>query len=472
MNVNGYDTCLCDTGFGAIDCSATTPTLPQIIPAFGAATPPQYTKKDPYGDANPLFDELAIATIWMEVAPDDLEFIMNPANAQTKDYKKASFTFFNGNMSTVVSNITTGLRIKGGASRQFVKKSWKISFNQYADQTVYGMKKLLLKSASMNPDLVRERISRDLIYSMGAAVERMSYANLYINGLFRGLYIEMDDIDNTFLKSRFGSNNGGLWKITLSQMQPTLMWQGPSCDNYSIPVQYQPENDYAESNCQVLVHLIDVLNNAPDSTFEHDVQQIFDVQYYLRTLVVEVLSGNWDGGSYDGNNYYLYYDTSTTPALFKYIRQDLDMSWGSNSLFTLLGNMSVDLRTGDIFSYGTKVFGRFLTKRILNTPSFRQTYVSYMSALLDTYLNLDPSSAFMQRMNLMHDSVTSSIQQDYWHRLDLQMSFKEFQTNIHDLPVTRPLYLINGTQYTYEYASVLLDWAQDRIATATSQINP
>ena len=246
---------------------------------------------------------------------------MNPYNAQTKEYKKATFQYYNGNIS--VAPMTIGLRIKGGASRNFIKKSWKISFNEFVSkQKLFQQKKLLLKAGSMEGTYVRERISRDLIYSMGAATERMVYSNLYINGEYRGLFIQMDAIDDVFLNSRFGNSDGGLWKVGAAFL-PTLIWQGPDCANYSIPTEYQPNTDFATNNCQVLVHLIDVLNNAPNATFETDVQQIFDVPYFLRTLVVEVLTGNWDGGTYDGNNYYLYYDVSTTPALFKYIRQGI-----------------------------------------------------------------------------------------------------------------------------------------------------
>lgn len=470
IQVSGYDTCLCQAGYGGFDCSAKTPLLPAIAPAFGPSEPSQYTSNDKYGNNNPLFNEATIATIWLEVSQSDLEWMMNAVNAQAKQYLPANFTFFNGN--TTIATTLVGLRIKGGASRGFIKKSWKISFDQYDDnQSFYQQKKLLLKATSMTPDFVRERTSRDLIYSMGAATQRMVYTNVFINGVYRGLFVQMDDFDQTFLKSRFGNSKGGLWKCGLKSAMPTLLWQGPDCANYS-SVQYRPENTFAETNCSVLVHFIDVLNNAPDDEFETAIQQVFDVPYYLRTLTVEILTSNWDGGSWDGNNYYLYYDPSTTPPLFKYMRQDLDMSIGCVSDISLIWpDFDLALRVGDIFKYGTQTYGKVLTTRILSTPSFQQLLTSYMSQLMNSYYQLfDEQSPYFQRVKLMHASVAPFIQMDYWHRLDMGMNYEVFNTNIQQADINRPVMLPNTTSYSMSYCYEMLPYAQDRYSSALKQI--
>tara|TARA_R110002050_G_scaffold154997_2_gene282981 strand:- start:831 stop:1025 length:195 start_codon:yes stop_codon:yes gene_type:complete len=51
----------------------------------------------------------------------------------------------------------------------------------------------------------------------------------------------------------------------------------------------------AEESFLPLLNFIEVLNLTPDDQFEDAIQQVFDVEFFLRTLVVEVLTGNWDG---------------------------------------------------------------------------------------------------------------------------------------------------------------------------------
>ena len=48
---------------------------------------------------------------------------------------------------------------------------------------------------------------------------------------------------------------------------------------------------------------------------------VFNVDLFLRTLVMEVVTGNWDGIA-NGNNMYFYQDPAT--GLWNYLRHDYD----------------------------------------------------------------------------------------------------------------------------------------------------
>ena len=47
----------------------------------------------------------------------------------SKEYKNATFTFYNGHVLEQLDNV--GFRIKGGITRNFFKKTFKISFNKF-----------------------------------------------------------------------------------------------------------------------------------------------------------------------------------------------------------------------------------------------------------------------------------------------------------------------------------------------------
>ena len=290
-NVLGYDACICPSGWSSIDCTA---NFTQSIPPIPQLTKfPQYSDRDALGDHNPVYDTDSLATIWIQMNQSDLSELMNPVNIEESDYKPCRMTFLNAIISQ--SFPSAGIRLKGYASRSFFKKSFKLSIAEFQNSTndqkisFYDQNTFVLKAAQMVPCFLRERLTRNLFYSTGVPVQRMSYAVLYINGLFRGVYVLMESINNGFLKSRFGSSNGALWKCAPGA---TLVWNGSSCDNYSV-TSYEPKTTLAEKNCTPLVKLIDVVSNAPDEQFPTMISQIFDVDLFFRAFVVEVLTGNW-----------------------------------------------------------------------------------------------------------------------------------------------------------------------------------
>lgn len=53
----------------------------------------------------------------------------------------------------------------------------------------------------MDPSATREKLCIGLLYSMNAVVQRGSYAEVYINDQFMGMYIMLEDIGNQVLST-------------------------------------------------------------------------------------------------------------------------------------------------------------------------------------------------------------------------------------------------------------------------------
>ena len=188
------DTCVCDDGYATNDCSSKMKELPEIPNLMNVD---QYSSWDDYGDDHPIFNESAIAQIYITLDPKDLSDLILPSNQEAKEYKKADFSFYNGAVSERMEKV--GFRIKGGASRNFAKKSWKISFSHFEEDRKWAQqKKISLKSAAMDSLYVRERSSFAAIRAMGGPVQRSSYATLYINGQYWGVYVLLEEpgLDN------------------------------------------------------------------------------------------------------------------------------------------------------------------------------------------------------------------------------------------------------------------------------------
>ena len=411
----GIDSCVCENGFGLGDCSAEIASLPEIPSLLPY---PQYSDWDEYGNDSPIFNESAIAQVYLTISQEDLDFLTNPVNQDIREYKHANFSFYNGPVSQRFEDV--GMRIKGGASRAFSKKSWKISFNKFEKGRNWAQqKKIVLKDASMDSLYLRERATISALYSMGAPAQRASFAVVYVNKMFWGLYLLMEDPgSDEYLKSRFGNDGGSLWKC-----QGSLEYVSDDPDSYR-DQGYKPMNDNAEESFEPLANFIEVLNETPDSEFEQQIQTVMNVEFFLRTLAVEVATGNWDG-IYNANNYFLYYNTD---GLFYYYRYDLDLSLGSLDFFYGFSDRSI-WTWASTFPPGS---GQLLPDRILSVPSFQEIYASYLSKLLG-FVNVNFKGPFALRVNRMHQSIKEAVSMDAWHSLDQFMySEQDFKKNLFD----------------------------------------
>jgi len=453
----GLDTCVCAPGFSGrtceVDMSQGTPAVPQL-------TAHSQYEDDAYGDQHPLFNESAVARIYIELAPADLTFIMNATNQYSKEYLKASFRFENGAVSASYPEV--GFRAKGFASRSFMKKSFKVDLFKKNKQDVplFGQSKLAFKAMGMTPSFMREKLSQSMYDAMGAKIQRMSYAQFFVNGIHFGFYVMMEDPSEPFLQSRFGNSDGALYK---SQGDLRYYGSDPSIYqhmNFSGILAYKPRTPAAE-NYTALAHFITVLNLTPEKNFVEEIEKVFDTDLFLRAYAVSVLSGNWDG-IYNGNNYFLYLDPSD--GLFKFFRQDLDMSFGAGN------STKYNFNERNIWTWTTKpTVGRgfMLPTRILQQETYQRKFAYYINLLLSKYFSLtDASSLFKQRFDWMYQLVDQPLREDYFHHMDLAWSYDQARSNpFHTVVHVNPLNATQSSVYVgiEEYVKLRTDSAVQQL---------
>jgi spore coat protein CotH len=67
------------------------------------------------------------------------------------------------------------------------------------------------------------------------------------------------------------------------------------------------------------------LNKTSNEAFELEIQKIFDVDIFLRNLIVEICTLNLDGYSVNHNNYHMYQDIFTKK--WHFIPYDMDATF-------------------------------------------------------------------------------------------------------------------------------------------------
>lgn len=311
--------------------------------------------------------------------PDSMIALFDLANRWTDHSYPATFIY-----DQTDTLYQVGVRIKGNSSRNAKKLSVKISTDEFNNQEFQGLKTFNLNGNHNDPSVCREFLSTYVLGVNNVVAQRSNWVQLFINGNYHGLYNNAEQINKTFLESRFGNKNGNLYKCS---WPADLIWINNDQNTYKNIINPSPLNERAyelktnesQDDYSDLVHLIDVINNTSSSNFKTEIEAIFDVQAYLKTLAVEVLIGHWDNYFYNKNNYYLYFNTATSK--FVYIPYDMDntfgVQWGVS-----------DINNRNIHQWGNSNNTTApLTNKILAVTEFRKDYEQYIFDIISANFN-------------------------------------------------------------------------------------
>lgn len=221
---------------------------------------------------------------------------------------------------------TIGARFKGNSSFRVngVKKSFKLDFNEYADDVTFvGLKKLNLNNGALEPDMMREKLYLDFAGRFIPAM-RAVHTRLYVNGELWGLYIAVEQPDKTMMQNRFGDDeDGNLYEA--GESNATLAYLGSDPAAYTSL--YELKTNETANDTSDLIEFLDVLNNTATADLPARLEPICDVENMLWGLALDNLFANVDSYIGSASEYYLY-DRSDT-GQFVRIHWDLNESFGT-----------------------------------------------------------------------------------------------------------------------------------------------
>ncbi|MBB3697056.1 CotH kinase family protein [Flammeovirga yaeyamensis] len=324
----------------------------------------------------PLFPENEVNRVDITMDPADLAFLLAPGNEENREYKYCIFEFSNSQLTDSLHNV--GIRLRGNTSRYAPKKSFKISFNKFIKgRQFHGEKKFNLRAEHNDPTHSREKSLLKFFIEEDIPSARSSHVALYINGNYHGVYLNTEQIDDLFLISRFGDDDGKLYKGNYGAdltNDPNLYMND---DIYEIE-----EGDEADRN--ELAAFLDSINILNGEAFSAYIERNFDVETYIKTLAIEHLSGHWDNYSYNKNNFLIYWDESKN--LWTYLPYDLDNTYG-------IDWVGEDWGIRDLNDWIHPDQARPLAQKILDQPGYRNEYNEYLLSFIDKTFNnthLDP----------------------------------------------------------------------------------
>lgn len=341
------------------------------------------------------FDVSRVEEIYIDIAEADwLEML---ENALDKKNYSASVTY----KGVVLENIA--IRTKGHSSLEpvYSSGSTRFSFKLDIDKYVKGQKLLGLKKFSLNnnfsdPSYMRDHLSFELMRSLDLPAPRTSYANLYVNGVLRGLYLLVEQVDSEFLYRNFENSEGDLYKMdreSAADAGNDLLWIDDDISSYGAA---ELKTNKKSSNNNAFITMLDVLNNGGD------IESVIAVDAVLRYLAVSTAVSNLD--SYQGTraqNYYLY----EVDGKFSVIPWDMNMSFGTFNIGC------TDKQVFDFFIDEPTVgamANRPLIDKLLNVSSFKNAYHNHLQSLIQNDLSLSSMEVTIEGIaNMIRDDVAS-----------------------------------------------------------------
>lgn len=357
--------------------------LPFVMPfiALGALVPSYH----------PLFADDEVQEIWITF--DDANFwSILEQNYGTETYLEATFQWNDYTFETV------GVRFKGASSyfgNRSSKKSFKIDFDEFVDfQNIDGIYKINLNCNVNDPSFIREAAAYEIATAAGIPCPRTSFAALYINGTYWGLYTLVEQYDKHFIEGRFGvGEDGNLWKGDEHGSLEFFGWDvSLYYDNYELKTN-ETSNDWSS-----LVELCYYLDNTETSQLPTVLSEVMDVNTGLLLLAVDNLLVNLD--SYAGRcvNYYLY--QADRDDRFVFGEWDMNESWGVYNSWQYSVAECQELELYWLNPDAGEV--RSLADALWSVDEYTEVYEGHLLRMLATDAN---PSVLIPRMEEMRDLI-------------------------------------------------------------------
>ncbi|MCP4592640.1 MAG: hypothetical protein GY842_18050, partial [bacterium] len=323
-----------------------------------------------YSDAgSTLFLDGEITFIYVTMAPADLLDCL--ADPHSDVYKVCSVRVVNSQIDETIADV--GIRPRGNTSRDSVKKSWKLKFNEFVPgREFHGLEKFNVNGEHNDIAITRSKLAWDLFKAMGVPSPRAHHVQLKINdGTYvEGMHINIEQIDDEFVDAWYENDEGNLYKCVYKGARADLRYVAPGTpetyQNLGGGLTYQEEINEDSPDYTDLANFIDFINNTDDPTFAAGIMARFSVDNFLRAMAVDVTIGQWDNYWYGANNYFLYHNQDTDR--FEYIPYDYDNTYGVDFF-------GIDWANRSYSGWGNGGFGSDggqlppLIDRILNIPA-------------------------------------------------------------------------------------------------------
>jgi spore coat protein CotH len=250
----------------------------------------------------------------------DVQLTMNARDLRTLRDHFTDNTYYPADLqwrNERVRNIA--VRSRGLGSRNGVKLGLRLDFNHYVSgQRFAGVSSLVLDNLWQDPSMIREAVAMAFIAHVGQPASRESFARVFINGEFEGVYAVVEEPGAGYLDYHLGGHDGVLFEY--HWLRPYHFEDlGSRLDDYEQVFERRThETDPPGPAYAPLMDMLRAINQPVDAAWRAEVERYVDLPQMIRYAAVEAFLAEDDGFTgYDGvNNFYVYRQPGTTRHMF------------------------------------------------------------------------------------------------------------------------------------------------------------
>ena len=280
---------------------------------------------------------------------------------------------------------TVSVRYKGNntymTSRDSLKRPLKLELNRgFKGRRLGGVTTLNLHNNVNDPGGMNEPLSYRLFRDAGVPAGRTAYAKVYLTvpgqytNHYVGVYSIVENVDNNYTRSRFGTKRGALFKPVTRQVFEDMG------DNWSAYQQaYVPKTPVFDHETKRVIEFSKLVSHASDREFAARLEEYLDLDEFARFMAVTVWLSNMDSILSMGQNFYVYLHPKTQQ--FQFLPWDFDHSFGQ---FPMAGSTD-DLEHLSILQpwSGQVLF----LERVFKVDKFKRLYLARMKEFSGTIFN-------------------------------------------------------------------------------------
>lgn len=248
-----------------------------------------------------LFDKSYVHTI--DIQHDDWDSFI--ASASEENYSSCTLVIDGESFENV------GIRAKGNNSLRLTEEnglerySLKVEFDQYVNASYYGLDKFSLDSSFQDNSYMKSWIAYDMMNFMDVPSPLCSYVWVTVNGEGWGLFLAIEEIEESFAVRNYGNEHGQLYKpdyksLNAENADVALRYTDDIFESYD-NIFRKAKFDITAEDKERLINSLKILSTG------ENLETAVNIDEVLRYFTVQVFVVNLD--SYlgkTGHNYFLY----------------------------------------------------------------------------------------------------------------------------------------------------------------------
>lgn len=301
-------------------------------------------------------------------------------------------------------------------SHKSVRFPFKIKVDKYiSDQTIYGLDEFVLNNNHLDPTAMKEFLSYELMDELGVPTPLHSYAALYINGEYFGLYLMVESVEDGFMYRNFGGGYGHLYRPSYSYDSKTKTYHYDGSrleyidDNISSYKGLFRKVVFDKTTDEDKKRLINSLKNIKE---KKNISQYVDLKNVLPYLAANAALPSTDTFT-NAKNYFLYEENGK----ISIIPWDYNLAFGTISYGD--ATAAVNARSD------THCSSHPLISSLFSNKEYKDEYLNYLKSAAENFLGEKFSQRVDNTDSLIRDYIKTDPTSFY--------TFDEYQTGVENL---------------------------------------